>query len=34
MHAKNEDQICGHLSTGIPEEDGKAIPSNYEATDF
>lgn len=31
---KNEDQICDCLSTGILEEDGKAIPSNDEATNF
>lgn len=34
MHTKNEDQICDCLSTGILEEDGKAIPSNDEATNF
>ena len=34
MHTKNGDQICSFLLTGVLEENGKAVPSNYEATDF
>lgn len=34
MHTKNGDQICSFLLTGVLEENGEAVPSNYEVTDF